>query len=332
MATAAPPATRREYEDPSAFADAVQNAHLRLMPQKAGCFQAKVTQVRLPVVNLSHAEESLPRLALIETAPGRIYVRPTLYDDPPRMMDGQDELPGTLRLRHEATLGVEHTTTPSVLRALSLPREALQARMAALLGRDVDSMLRGPLRWRPAAADFAALVTLHQQAIGLARDAPHILAHPVAAAALDTRIAEVLLSAWGRATALPERAAQRRGDLVMSRVLRCIEDVPTAPLSLTALCETAGCSAKTLEMLFRERLGQTPLRYLRWRRLWLAHRALVVADPRTTTVSAIALDCGFWELGRFAGAYRVLFGQPPSVTLHRKRATHVNSGSLTIFA
>lgn len=289
------------------------------MPQQAGCFRARVTQVRLPAVNLSQAEESLPRVALIETAPGRVYVRPTLYDDPPRMIDGQDELPGTLRLRHEAALGVEHTTTPSVLRTLSLPLEALQTRMATLLGRDLGAMLRGPLRWRPDAADFTALVLLHQQAIGLARDAPHVLSHAAAAAALDARITEVLLSAWSGATALPERAAQRRGDLIISRVLRFIEDGPTAPLSLTALCASAGCSAKTLEMLFRERLGQTPLRYLRQRRLWLAHRALMAADTRTTTVSAIALECGFWELGRFAGAYRALFGQAPSVTLHRKQ-------------
>ena len=47
----------------------------------------------------------------------------------------------------------------------------------------------------------------------------------------------------------------------------------------------------------------------------LARRALRAADPRRTTVSAIALDCGFWELGRFAVAYRRTFGESPSDTL-----------------
>ncbi|UPY38867.1 AraC family transcriptional regulator [Sediminicoccus sp. KRV36] len=332
MSTTAAPTSRRDFQDPDSFADAVQNAHLRLTLQRGGHFRAKVTQARLPMVNLSLVEESLPRMALIETAPERIYVRPTLHEDSPSIADGQEELPGTIRLRHEASLSVEHTTGDTVRRNLSLPCEALQARTVLLLGRDLSAMLQGPLRMRPAPGDFTTLVALHHEAIGLARDAPHILAHPVAAESLDARIAEALLAAWDQATALPERAAQRRGNLLMSRVLRRIEEEPSAPLHLTALCEAAGCSAKTLEVLFRERLGQTPIRYLHSRRLRLAHHALLAADPRGVTVAAIALECGFWELGRFAGAYRAMFGETPSETLRHKRAVTMNFGPFTISA
>jgi AraC-like DNA-binding protein len=332
MSQATPPAGRRVFEDPESFAGAVQNAHLRLTPHRAGQFRARVTQVRLPVVNLSLTEETQPRTALMQTAPGRVYVRPTLHDDPVRVVDGQATLPGTIRLRHDHSLGVEHTRAASTLRVLSLPFEALQARTALLLGRDLNAMLRGPLRCCPKPEDFAALVALHGEAIRLALEAPHVLLHPVAAEALDVRIAEALLAAWDHGTALPERAAQRRGDLLMARVLRCIEDALFEPLNLTSLCEAAGCSAKTLETLFRERLGRTPIRYLHSRRLWLAHRALLEADPRQATVSAIALDCGFWELGRFAGAYRAVFGESPSDTLRHKRTSGVNSVPLTISA
>jgi hypothetical protein len=48
-----------------------------------------------------------------------------------------------------------------------------------------------------------------------------------------------------------------------------------------------------------------------------ARRALILADPHAKTVAEIATDHGFWEFGRFAVRYQHLFGEAPSVTLHR---------------
>jgi len=50
----------------------------------------------------------------------------------------------------------------------------------------------------------------------------------------------------------------------------------------------------------------SPTRYLWLRRMHLARRALRRADPAMTTVTEIASNCGFWELGRFSVAYRAL--------------------------
>jgi len=61
----------------------------------------------------------------------------------------------------------------------------------------------------------------------------------------------------------------------------------------------------------------SPHRYLKLRQLHLARHALVLGDPATATVTEIATAHGFWELGRFAVAYRALFGEQPSTTLRR---------------
>jgi len=103
----------------------------------------------------------------------------------------------------------------------------------------------------------------------------------------------------------------------MQRFEQMIEAHREEPLYLTDVCAAVGVSDQSLRLYCQELLGMGPQRYLWLRRMHQARRALTLADPAETTVTMIANDHGFAELGRFAVAYRELFGERPSMTLRR---------------
>jgi transcriptional regulator GlxA family with amidase domain len=74
-------------------------------------------------------------------------------------------------------------------------------------------------------------------------------------------------------------------------------------------------SERCLRSLFHEYYGVSPIRYLQLRRLNRVRATLRDVDPAKTNVTWVATHHGFWELGRFAAAYRELFGETPSRTL-----------------
>jgi transcriptional regulator GlxA family with amidase domain len=90
------------------------------------------------------------------------------------------------------------------------------------------------------------------------------------------------------------------------------------PLYVSDLCRVAAVSERTLENAFKEVMGLTPMTYLVRLRLHRVRQALLAATHGSTTVSAEALNWGFWHFGEFSRAYKQCFGELPSDTLRRK--------------
>lgn len=88
------------------------------------------------------------------------------------------------------------------------------------------------------------------------------------------------------------------------------------PITMADLAQVAGCSIRSLQQGFRARHGCSPTTYLQRIRLDLARHLLATAGPMAS-VGQIADEVGFAHAGRFAGAYRARFGEPPSATLTR---------------
>jgi AraC-like DNA-binding protein len=90
------------------------------------------------------------------------------------------------------------------------------------------------------------------------------------------------------------------------------------PLCVSDLCRAAAVSERTLEYAFKEVMGLAPMAYLVRLRLHRVREALLEGSQGSTTVSAEALNWGFWHFGEFSRAYKECFGELPSDTLRRK--------------
>ena len=96
-----------------------------------------------------------------------------------------------------------------------------------------------------------------------------------------------------------------------------------SPVPISQLCSVAGLSERALRNAFYGVRGMSPKRFLVAQRLRGVRTAL--SDPGdTATVTRVATEFGFYELGRFAAAYRGMFGETPSETLHRRRSAAGN--------
>jgi AraC-like DNA-binding protein len=112
-----------------------------------------------------------------------------------------------------------------------------------------------------------------------------------------------------------------RGDVSPRGVRRArdyIEAHLAAPLTVDEIASASGLCVRSLQLAFREHDGQTPMAYLRERRLLAVQRCLA-APAHDTTVTSAALACGFGHLGRFAQDYARRFGESPHRTLLRHR-------------
>jgi AraC-like DNA-binding protein len=173
------------------------------------------------------------------------------------------------------------------------------------------------------------------QRIGRYRASPHIRATIAARATsvvrrlYDPDVSSVSVQVLQRAmlipfvmglafdTEQPEVRTAQPGASLVRKVEDWIEDIPGYKVHSLDICAAFDVSLRTLQRAFHETVGMGPMAYLARRRLAKVRSILLSASPDKTTVTQVAVECGFWELGRFSVSYRRMFGESPSRTLAR---------------
>jgi AraC-like DNA-binding protein len=102
---------------------------------------------------------------------------------------------------------------------------------------------------------------------------------------------------------------------IVGRVEDQIEAGGLSPIHISEICSRLRVSRRTLHRAFHDAVGIGPIAFLRSKRLCAAHRTLLNSDPIKTTVTQVALEHGFANLGRFCGEYYSQFNEYPSRTL-----------------
>lgn len=134
--------------------------------------------------------------------------------------------------------------------------------------------------------------------------------------AVNTRVAEAVIAAFD--VTPTGRRVLDGGSRTVRDAQEWIAAHAREPITSTDVHRALGMSARGLQAAFSRHAGTTPMRFLREFRLDRVRADLLVADPGTTTVAAVAGGWGFAHLGRFAGYYAAEFGESPSTTLHRR--------------
>ena len=87
-------------------------------------------------------------------------------------------------------------------------------------------------------------------------------------------------------------------------------------ISIDDLVEISAASARSIYFWFKHFRGTTPMKYILQARLAKVHQAL--SEPtQTKNVTQIASQWNFSQLGRFAAAYKNVYGESPSATLRK---------------
>jgi AraC family ethanolamine operon transcriptional activator len=116
---------------------------------------------------------------------------------------------------------------------------------------------------------------------------------------------------------------RRRRKTVSADAVRRAENVLQAHADLAipvaTLSRLVGLSDRGLRNAFHRVHGVSPKRWMVAARLERVRRALAAARTGRVSVTDVATEHGFYDLGRFAAAYRQTFGEHPSQTLRAAR-------------
>ncbi len=315
------PVLRETFTDLEEMSAAMRNAAVEFIPlESSGEFRAELVQVDLDRLTV-HAHHGIPPHLTRSTMSPDIHPFVLVREGGPCTFNGHTVYDSELLHWRPAAEHFVHVRRPVSPALISLPSARVHERWPELTGEGPPDFPGACRVLRPDAASLRRLIELVNTVITIGLERPKTFDDPVERERMAEAIEVALIHAVheARHTSVSDTGSETYGRIVARAddVLRSRVD---EPVYVAELCEALQVPERTLRRAFERTFAISPIRFLKLRRLGLVRRALRTADPAHTKVSEVASRFGFWEMGRFAGEYRRLFGEKPSETLRRARA------------
>jgi len=309
--------TAFQFSDPDEYQAAVRGGSQRLLVTTKGRFEAELTWTELERLKVQRGSANLSRIVHVANDPKRAPIL-FLSDVNQRSMrhSGLEVAPGELVFYREGSTDRHQTEGPCRWGSISLAPEDLAAAGQAIAGREL-TVPKATHVLRPARQSMIRLMTLHEAVGTLAKAAPNALAKPATAKAVEQELIRTMIACLTGHQLADVRWQPQLHIRIIARFEEYMAKRKFKPVYLAEMCSGLGVSERTLRTCCQEHFGVGPVRYLWLRRMHLVRRALELANPASSNVTALATDYGFWELGRFSVEYRALFGESPRDALRR---------------
>jgi AraC-like DNA-binding protein len=311
-----PSSSVRTFTDPDHYTTAIRQGTSEVTVTARGPFAAKLTRIDLHSLWMQRFSETIPRIKHTTGWGGRAIIAFPTQPGLRQSWDGVDLHSSRIIRFKPGTSYYQRSTGASAYGSISLPLADMSAHGAAIAGCDLSA----PCDTRvvtPTPLAISKLQRLHAAAESLAETAPEVIANPDSARGLEQALIETMVGCLTVNETGEDRASQRRHERIMRRFHSLMDEQPDQPLYLPEICKAIGVSERTLRMCCQEQLGMSPKQFLIRRRMHMVRRDLTRATSTATTVTAVATKYGFWDFGRFAAAYKSVFGELPSTVLAR---------------
>jgi AraC-like DNA-binding protein len=305
----------RSFTDPEQFQSATLGGDSMYTVLGRGAFRAELTSIEVGQLLLQRGHETLPRVSATSIPANRIGLIGWPSDGQLPAVRGAQMQQGEFICLGPGMQSHHRITGTNDFAVLSANPANLARAVMDLTGRELAVPAGKVLR--PPGYLGTWLLSVIDAATHASLTTPAIFASSAAAEALEQALLRPMIGCLLDGAVRDKGVPRGHRAALAKRFEAAVEANLDGPLLVSDLCRLVNVTARSLNILCQEQLGMSAQQFLSRRRLYLIRRALLRLESPAATVTEVAMSYGIWELGRFAVAYKSLFGESPSATLRR---------------